>query len=73
MTLKEFRKIIRGLPGEMDIAIDTEDGSLEPICGNIEVVELKFNETEEKRFVLVIKPCRCEEEVEELTENINLN
>lgn len=71
MTLTEFRKIIKGLPGNMDIAIDTEDESIQPVCGITDVINIQFNDTKEKRFVLVIKPCRCHEE--ELVDNVCLN
>lgn len=72
MTLAEFRKIIKGLPGAMDIAIEINEESLMPICPNTNVVQLQFNDTKEKRFVLVIKPCKCQVEMEKLC-NFNLN
>lgn len=72
MTLTEFRKIIKGLPGAMDIAIETGEESLMPICPNTEVIQIQFNGTKEKTFVLVIKPCICQIQKEKLCD-ISLN
>lgn len=72
MTLTEFRKIIKGLPGAMDIAIEVSGESLMPICPNTDVIQIQFNDTKEKTFVLVIKPCICELEKQKLC-NISLN
>lgn len=71
MTLTEFRKIIKGLPGAMDIAIEEGEG-LMPICPNTNVLQIQFNDTKEKAFVLVIKTCPCQVEKEKLC-NVNLN
>lgn len=61
MTLKEFREIIYGLPDEFDIAIGLDE-SLEPVCGDTEIIQVEFNDTKEKRMVFVIKPCYCDDE-----------
>lgn len=66
MTITEFRKIIKGLPGQMDLAIEIDGDTIEPVCGITDVMQVQFNDTKEKRFVLVIKPCRCEQEQEEM-------
>lgn len=60
MTLTEFRKMIKGMPGNMDIAIEVSDESIMPVCSNPNVIKIKFNDTNEERFVFVIKPCTCE-------------
>lgn len=72
MTLTEFRKLIKGLPGSMDIAIATSDEHLMPICPNTEVLEVQFNASKDKTFVFVIKPCKCEVEKAKL-DIISLN
>lgn len=71
MTLREFRKIIKGLPGDMDIAIEVDSESIQPVCSKTNVVKIKFDDTNEERFVFVINPCYCEEE--DLLNDLNLN
>lgn len=72
MTITEFRKLIKGLPGSMDIAIATSDEQLMPICHNTQVIEVKFIASKDKTFVFVIKPCACEVEKAKL-DQISLN
>lgn len=72
MNIKEFRKLIKGLPGGMDIAIATSEEHLMPICPNTNVIEVQFNASNDKTFVFVIKPCACEVEKAKL-DQISLN
>lgn len=72
MTLKEFRKIIKDLPDNMDIAIEVNGESIEPVCDKTNVVKVKFNDNGEERFVLIIKPCTCSIE-DVIMDGINLN
>jgi len=61
MTIKEFKKILKGIPDGFDIAIDVGDNSLMPICPtDCGVTQLEFNDTREKVFVFVLCPCSCE-------------
>lgn len=42
MTLTEFRKMIKGMPGNMDIAIEVSEESIMPVCSNPNVIKIKF-------------------------------
>lgn len=72
MTLTEFRKIIKGLPGNMDIAIEVSEDSIEEVCGITNVIKVKFNDTGKEKFVFVIKPCSCTVE-DAIMDGINMN
>jgi hypothetical protein len=73
MTLDFFRKLTRDLPGQMDIAIEVGEESIMPVCAKTNVVQVKFNDTGEERFVLVIKPCECEIECGQVDVELNEN
>jgi hypothetical protein len=75
MTIKELKKLLKGIPDNFDIAIETGEQSLMPICPTDSgVIQLEFNDTKEKRFVFILAPCSCPPENESQIESeINLN
>lgn len=61
MTIKELKKMLKGIPDNFDIAMDAGNNSLMPICSTDSgVAQLEFNDTKEKVFVFILCPCSCE-------------
>lgn len=59
MTVKDIKKLIKGLPPFMKIVIGV-NGSLEDICtGNAGVTCIEYNDTGKKDFLLVLPECEC--------------
>lgn len=62
MTIKQFRKLIKYLPGNMEIFIPFGEDLISACAENTEVFEL---ETENGiKDVLIVVPCSCHEEIE---------
>lgn len=69
---KRIQRDNKRLASNMDIAIEVNGESIEPVCDKTNVVKVKFNDNGEERFVLIIKPCTCS--IEDVIMNgINLN
>lgn len=73
MTIKQLRGMLKGLPGDFDIAMDNGENSLIPICPtDSHVCQIQFDDTKEKIFVFVLCPCSCDG-IGDNTLDINLN
>lgn len=69
MTIKELRKLIKGLPSNIKVVIGIGD-SLEDICsGNAGVTCVEYNDTKEKDYLLVLPECECKLQGCDITAN----
>lgn len=74
MTIKQLRKLLKGLPQNIDIAIECSEEELMPICPTDSgIIQIQFNESKEKRLVFVLCPCSCDVEAENVESEISLN
>lgn len=70
MTVRELKQMLKGIPGDFDIAMGDGENSLTPICGTDSgVIQVEFNDTKKKVFVFVLTPCSCIPHEDESTLN----
>jgi hypothetical protein len=70
MTIKELKKLIKYLPGHMEVFIPYGEDLIGACATNSEVVEIETEDDIKDIFILV--PCCCHEELEPET-NPELN
>ena len=62
MTIKELKKLIKGMPGEMKVVIGMGEG-LEDICPiSSQPVMIQYNDSEEKELLFILSECLCDSE-----------
>lgn len=66
MTIKELRKLLRGMPPNMTVVIGAGE-SLEDICHTAsQPLMVKLNDSDEKQMLFVLAECTCHfDEVED--------
>lgn len=72
MRVKDLRQLLKGMPSNMKVVIGA-NGSLEDICiGSAGVIQVKFDDSDEKELLFVLPECTCKlQETEIQNENIN--
>lgn len=63
MTIKKSRKLLKGLPSDMEVALELANSSFVPVCeGFSNIIEIEDIRTGDKDFILLLQPCTCENE-----------
>lgn len=72
MTIRELRRLMRGLPLNMKVVVGV-GYSLEDICiGNAGVTCIKYNDSNKKEYLLVLPECECKlQSCNVVTEGLN--
>lgn len=75
MTVKQMRKLLRGLPGNMQVIMPLDEDTFVTVCAeNSAVVELDDSEEDEigeRMEVLLLVGCSCESKSEYEVEGLN--
>lgn len=63
MTIKQLKKLIKGLPDNLNIVMMVDEEIFKPVCAlNSQIVDLEDEETNETQKIIVLCPCVCGEE-----------
>lgn len=72
MTVSEMRKLLKGLPGTMNIVTPLDDETFVTVCAeNSSVIEWEDEETGEVEEILLLVGCSCKDECDIQIDGIN--